>query len=291
MSVSRGVIIGPRMKKLDGGGVKIESSSIHPADLRRYVLYWDMIDWPDNNIVSIGGSGSGDLALLQQEGILSRSMVRLSGWSGPTVDLFTTVQEAVFYENSKGSGADWAIAQSAPSLILPGERDTRRAVEVDLARAVLSPSEDVPMEDVLDFKRRRRDELLKFRRAIDGFYLEAVSSGDIHRARENAIGKLRASIEELDRVMSEPGWRRLAASWRMELSLTDAIKSAITNGAFTAAASLNPELVFSNPALTALGATIGISIVSLPKFRAEVPKRLSPFTYVYHSEKELRSKT
>lgn len=290
MSVSRGVIIGPRMKKLDGGGVEIESSAINPADLRRYVLYWDQIDWPDNNVVSLGADyDPPDIATLRAEGILRRSEVRLPSWNGPIDDLFALAQEAAFLHNSRsGENIGWAIAQTAPALVLPGARDTRRSIEVDLTQTVLSPAEDVPIDRVLEFRRRREAELLQFRNAIDELYLEAVSSGDVHRARELALRKLRRSINDLDRVMSEPGWKRVISSMKASFSVTDGIAAGWgMTAAISEMASVGNDLLFNVGLITALGSAVKISVVSLPKFRATIPEQLTPFAYVHHVEKEL----
>ena len=53
MADKRGIVISPPFVVLPEGGISCGGSP-SSADLRKYLLYWDEIDYPDNNFVSIG---------------------------------------------------------------------------------------------------------------------------------------------------------------------------------------------------------------------------------------------
>jgi hypothetical protein len=73
--------------------------------------------------------------------------------------------------------------------------------------------DSVPIEEVLDLRRRRSEELLAYRGAIDDLYLEIVRSPDRPFAEARAIDKIRRSVIDLHRVFSETntGWLPLTA--------------------------------------------------------------------------------
>src|SRR5574341_700437 len=56
------------------------------------------------------------------------------------------------------------------------DSETKTAVGIELFRALPVPSQDVPIAEILEFKRKRWDELLRFRHAMDGLYDKAINS-------------------------------------------------------------------------------------------------------------------
>lgn len=63
----RGIVISPPFEVLRGGGINCGGSP-SPADLRKYLLYWDEIDYPDNNFVSVGGGPDIDFLIQAKVG-------------------------------------------------------------------------------------------------------------------------------------------------------------------------------------------------------------------------------
>ena len=220
---NRGVIIIPPLR-IEGAGVMIERSDIPPIDLRRYALYWDRIDWPDNNLVSLGGSGP-ETELLQQTGVLSRTRVVFSSWSGNVAHAFGIMQLQAFAEHSRKEPGSWSIAQGQPELYLPSELTTpRRTIEVELYEALPVPTADVPLDRVLEFKAKRQAELLQFRARMDDLYQEVISAADIPRAKERAIERVQTSIDALVTVMDESHVSRILSSVKVELNVSSVIR-------------------------------------------------------------------
>lgn len=49
--MERGIVITPNYKILDSGGLQI-TGGIEAVNLRKYLLFWDKIDYPVNNILN-----------------------------------------------------------------------------------------------------------------------------------------------------------------------------------------------------------------------------------------------
>jgi hypothetical protein len=74
----RGIVITPRF---DFSGQRISTTGgLEAEDLRRYLLYWDKIDYPHNKMISTG-AGPNEQFLIEA-GVLSRTEVRLDNFSG-----------------------------------------------------------------------------------------------------------------------------------------------------------------------------------------------------------------
>ncbi len=71
----RGIVITPRFE-FDGQTLHL-LGPVAAEDLRRCLLYWDKIDYPDNNLISVG-TGPNEQFLIEA-GVLSRTEIRVSG--------------------------------------------------------------------------------------------------------------------------------------------------------------------------------------------------------------------
>src|SRR5262245_56413181 len=113
---SRGLVVAPRFT-WDGsklhfpGAVGLESS-----DLRSYVLYWDRLEFPDNNLISVPSSP--DVQFLQDIGILTRTRVKVTGTGNLGLGYLQAQFVAFRYLDAAEPGR-WAIGQSAVSYWAP----------------------------------------------------------------------------------------------------------------------------------------------------------------------------
>jgi hypothetical protein len=83
----RGVIIYPKIDNAQnfydpkyeefGKSVHIEYTEIDPIMIRMYALYWDLIDWPESNLINLGPYDTllAETNLLIQEGVMTRSKI------------------------------------------------------------------------------------------------------------------------------------------------------------------------------------------------------------------------
>lgn len=282
----RGIIVTNPFRSATDGSTVI--GSISPHDIRHYVLYWDLIDWPNNPL--IGVAESDDIRVLKSEGILSRTMIAVSSFNpaGRGADILqASMQLNSFFENNAKKDEIWTIGQPSPVLVLPKDESVEaQVVEVTLYKSLPVPSAEVPIEDVLQFKERRNAELLAFRKAMDDLYLEIVDSHDLRRATERAVQKIEDSLVALNKVMLERKWKRFFPDVKVNLDLTDLVTK-VTLG----------TTVGANFGLPAIGAAFGIvgSVISvkvdLSLKPASIPSDLRPFAYLHWAKSSFKELT
>ena len=92
----RGIIIPPAINIKDN---RVSwSANINPVELRRYLLFWDIIDFPDSGFIRF--KGNSDLDFLQETGILKRTKVQFA-FHGPPELLFSVAQAEALMINAK----------------------------------------------------------------------------------------------------------------------------------------------------------------------------------------------
>ncbi|MDA0144206.1 DUF6236 family protein [Vibrio sp. RW] len=210
--MERGIIITPNYSILNNGHGLQMNGSVEPINLRNYLLFWDKIDYPTNNMIHIGGGQ--DIDFLIQEGIAKSTPVRfreLRGDQNGFLPLAT--QMAAYEENNKVKNEEWSIAQPTDQLIVPQQyAKTQGCLEFELYNAIQIPTGDVPLPEVIDFKNKRLPELLALRDAMDSIVDTVVASQDIPKRKNKAINKLHRDLNDFNRVMKETGFKRVKRS-------------------------------------------------------------------------------
>tara|TARA_R110000824_G_scaffold158473_5_gene332356 strand:+ start:2578 stop:3432 length:855 start_codon:yes stop_codon:yes gene_type:complete len=209
--MERGIIITPNYKILDSGGLQL-AGGVEAVNLRKYLLFWDKIDYPVNNMIHVGGGP--DIDFLIQEGIATSSEVRFQKMEAYENGLlFLATQMVAFEQNNKSEDKEWSIAQPTERLIVPQEyATTQGCLEFELYDAVQIPTADVPLQDVVEFKIRRNAELLALRDSMDSIVDQIMSSQDIPKRKNKALNKLHRDLNDFNRVMKETKFQRVKRS-------------------------------------------------------------------------------
>lgn len=278
MADKRGIVISPPFVVLPEGGISCGGNP-SSADLRKYLLYWDEIDFPDNNFVSIGANP--DMEFLISAGVAARTRVQFQGaLSSGNGEFFLLAQQAVFEKRDNENPGQWSIAQLSNVPYFANSRPVT-SIEYQLWNTLPVPQEGVPLNDILEFKANRRDELIALRIYLDELYLSVTSASDIPRAKTSAILKLEAALADLDRVLGESGISKTFSSLR------GFIAGEFTNIAGTGlgAAGVAPFIEMSPLVAGVIGA--GIAFAVKPVLSPRVRKESHPLTYVSSVRKEL----
>ncbi len=278
MADNRGIVISPPFVVLPEGGISCGGSP-SSADLRKYLLYWDEIDYPDNNFVSIGADP--DMEFLISAGVAARTRVQFQGaMSSGNGEFFLLAQQAAFEKHDKENPGLWSIAQLSTTPYFANSRPVA-AIEYQLWNALPVPQEDVPLNEILEFKARRRDELVALRIYLDEMYLSVTSAADIPRAKTAAILKLETALADVDRALEKSGISKTFSSLR------GFIAGEFTNVAGTGlgAAGIAPFIEMSPLIAGAIGA--GIAFAVKPVLSPKSRKESHPLTYVSSVRKEL----
>lgn len=248
--------------------------------IRRYAVYWDRIDYPTCTRYGHIRPDPPEIAVLKQEGLLTESEVniRAQGYK----NAHGKILYGAFLQNEAKEPGCWSMAQEGISWFFDGTDAQRtRLVEVELCRALLEPSTDVPMEKILRFKEDRASELFAFRAAMDEMYKRIVDSKDIPRTKQAELDRAERAIRDINTAMSESLVTRVMKSVKVELGLgqvTSALVGEVLGGSF---------------GVPILGGAIGFAAaavkfqLSLTKRMGVLPESARDFLYVYDAQQTL----
>jgi hypothetical protein len=281
----RGIVILPEYEAV-GSHLEMNYSDITPRALRQYLLYWDKIDYPANSMFYFASSE--EVKYLEGIGILKRTL-HMHDKDGIVdfEEMFLNMQLTAFKENNKNKDECWSIAQSnTKKLILPkNDSIENRCIQIELYNSLPVPSENVSLDDILNFKEHRYHELMEFRELMDEIYLSIINSGDIELSKNHSIAKLQNKIIELNKVMNESKIQRLLSNFKIEIDVGNLIGSSVS--------AIGGYAVGSTMGFPTIGATLGLASsfiktsyeMSLkPK---EIPQELKDYAYLYYQSKEL----
>lgn len=267
--LEKGIIISP---DFSFDGHTLEMRGLSGQTLRQCLLYWDNIEFPTSNIINIATSP--ELQFLIDEGILQRTDIRLESFSGNIgYGVIQTQIEALKRMNATEPG-QWSLAQSSNALCLVGDGAKEESlIEFELHKCMPIPTSDVPFEEILEFKIKRKDEYIAFKNYIAELYLDVVNSNDVPRSKVNAINKLEAAIYDINKVTSESFSKRIMKSFSLNLNPANIS----THGL----AGVGAATLFGVP--LSLGAAAG-SVLGAINFN--LSKQFVPET-MYHNQKGL----
>lgn len=204
-NMERGVVAIPAiLNKLDGGF--FVQRGILPEEINYYALYWDYISIPTTNFIHFGVWMENDLI---DCGVLNRPQIHISRMSSaeyPRIHIksqFKTLDKL----RKDRSDIDWRIHQISDEVLMPelptSLMSTNDCVRLSLDKLLPVPSREVHICDILEFKLRRKPELMALHAYCDDLYLEVINSADQNLLHAKNFEKLKLAIEDLDKVSSE----------------------------------------------------------------------------------------
>ncbi len=208
---TRGLILTCPIDPTSETGFTIRSASLDPHELRYALLFWDRLVWPKNKVIHIGSDPS--VEFLEQAKVLTRPQYNVSGTiSGPAPLIISQAQ--AFRDLDADPKGIWDICQNSRILIGATAADIvpDGGIGLELIEAIPVPNKDVPLNEVLEFKHRRRDELQALREELDNFARCVNDASDIE-------GELRAKLDQVDKACSDA--LRIAGEWQFPVRLSN----------------------------------------------------------------------
>ncbi|HIF9383877.1 TPA: DUF6236 family protein [Photobacterium damselae] len=178
-------------------------SNLTPETIRYYMLYWDHLMIPDNNLISFGIP---DEDQLQNTKRYYRPRTQFTGsFRGNEIaKAIIKDQNDLAQLFSKDPKIDWITHQNGDGFILPDKNSQDiNALRFGLRNVLPIPNDDININDVLEFKSSRADELESLQSYLDELYFEVLNSPDQTLQGKLAISRLEKSINDLDRVTKE----------------------------------------------------------------------------------------
>lgn len=270
---TRGLVVSPPLE-ISGSIYKLRSSDLDPQELRSNLLFWDVLDFPTNNIVHL--ELSSDAQFLEEAGILQRSKINVSQ-PGDLAQLTLAAHIEAFQTLDKAEPGKWSLATGERSISFPNDLLLqKRGALVSLHNAVPVPDKDVPLPDLLEFKRKRRDELLATRHHLEEIYQKIVSAGDGPLALQSQIEQLQLALKDQLNISREAPFSFRLSNMNASLNLLPVAVAAVTAHIF--GLPMLPTIISSLPA--SLSLNMGVAL------KNRKPSS-TPYKYVTSYHKEL----
>jgi hypothetical protein len=253
--------------------VIIHSPELDAQELRFWLLFWDEIGIATNNVEPRNLSATEQF--LRDAGILNRWA---TNWACEVecAELYRDSFLFAFRRVNKIQPGKWsaAIGGRSISFHVPEDRSSRAAL-VRLYQSVPIPASDVPLADLLEFRQRRRAELMAFRHDIEAIYQRVQRAGDGELAWNSEVESLQRTLIDLVKVAREGSFKFLKGSFDAKLNLPTAVAAGLT--AHQAGLSMLGALLSAAGAAVAVQTGVGLKDRSTLK---------TPYSYVakYHTE-------
>lgn len=223
----RGLVVSPPIE-ISGTHTLVKSSNLDPQEMRANLLFWDKLDFPKQRLIHFGLSP--DAQFLVDSKILQQTQVNVSGGEiGAALRSAHVEAFRILDEKEPGS---WSVASGEKSIsFLDEELEAGRGVLVRLHRAIPVPDKDVPLQDILEFRAKRRPELLALRHHLESIYQRILAAGDGELAMNSEVEALQAAIADHIRVSKQTGFKFRSLSINASLNLYRG--ATIAAGAFT----------------------------------------------------------
>lgn len=269
----RGIVISPPFKAIPTGGIQV-GGYLTTHEIRKYLFYWDEIDYPDNNFVSVDAGP--EIQFLIEAGVARRTRIKFQGSvSSGSGEFFLQAQQAAFDKHDQMEPGCWSFAQPVTEPHF-AYATMQPVIEYELWNSLPVPSNDVPLDEILEFKARRRDELLLLRVHLDDMYEEIIAAADVPRAKNKQLMKIQSAIVDIDKALADSGVKKVITSLRGYI----AGEFGNIAGTGMAAAGLAPALIGMDPLTAGLvGSGFAFAIKPLMAPR----KHTNPHPLVYIS--------
>jgi hypothetical protein len=198
MAHERGLVISAPVK-ISQESLQL-TGALDQQDLRFALLFWDKLDFPKNNIALLGDNTAD---FLERAGVLTRTPVTVHLAPGRVNigDVLIAAHLEAYRTLDRAERGVWSLGVGKNSVSFPQrELEDGRGILVHLHEAIPVPEKDVPLQDILDFKVKRRDELLDLRYHLDAIYQRIIDAADGELALNSEIDALEKSIVDYIKV-------------------------------------------------------------------------------------------
>jgi hypothetical protein len=184
-------------------------------------------------------------------------------------------QISTFRDLNEKQPGRWVLSQGEKSFMCDqGVAQNGRGAFLTLAQAVPIPDSEVPLEEVLNFKRRYRDEIYELKTELDAFYNNISISGDSEHFLQSYVKRIDVACSGYIKAAKGQGFPIRLSSFGLEYSLpiggaVGAFLPSILDGSLRLPAT--SELIVGAAATLVSGVGIGL---------AKPNSQVSPFRVV-----------
>ncbi|SMX32271.1 DUF6236 family protein [Actibacterium lipolyticum] len=221
-----------------------------PTELRRAVLFWDRIAYPKNNLAE-GGESHPDIKFLVKEKMLTLSPGKVTKNANTLGHLIAEGHIKTFLKRESGEPGLWCMSEGPYSMLLKDQHfSVGKGVLMELYRAIPIPTEDAKLDDVLEFKRKRSDEVRLLSYEIDQMFHKIAAADNKAAALELHKNEIEKRCANVMKVAKEAKLPFKLSDWKINFSVKSESGNMIDDG------SLGAQLGSQN-ALPELEALVG----------------------------------
>lgn len=282
ISTVRGLIITSPMET-NGVTFQFKSAILDPQELRTSLLYWDRLLMPTKNIVQVNGYK--DLEYLISTGVLTEASYPISGDIAKEMAKLPGKVLSSLEEQEPGV---WSLGSGPNSILVnTGFSDSGEGTLLTLKNALPTPGSGVPLSEILEFRQRRRPELLALRKHLDSLVDEISQSSDSEAELNTKLGQLDEACADLAKVCKE--WGSPINLTNLKASFNFSIAKAVSSAVATWTSCGEIGLSATSSAFATGAAAIQSQIDFKPDINFRSIKRpRSPFKYVYEVQRNLQ---
>lgn len=280
----RGLVLTCPMN-ISGTKLEIKTSCLHPEELRYGLLYWDKLVWPTSRAIHIAGGHEEEY--LASIGVLERPAYTVMG------DVAQGLLNSVLIAHQDLSAKQpraWALLEGENSISYQRDVVSKpQALSIELLRAIPIPQDDVPLPEILEFKEKRRDELMLLRAELERLESKAKLSNDYAEFIEISKGDIDKACSDVLKVSSEWQFPVVLADKSFEFSF-DAEKMVTAYGLASGATFMTGVDTVLPGASHVIALTAGVAsqfLVSAKPKLIGLKRDLGPYAYAYRMHKEL----
>lgn len=312
--MSHGVVVSPNFE-INGSEFKL-NCALDDVDIRRYLLYWDRMTYAFPNglgkpnldtlldlkylhdidvltlediPVTVEEVGKQNIQKIDVNALISivkptpenPSGILVLGFPASIWDDFSHVAQIKVAELNHATGiGTWTIGQCNQQLSLPyGNTKQANLFEAKIYAGLPVPSANTPLNEILEFKERRSEELIRFRHVLDQLYISILKSPDQDRELRIASEKIDLAVSDLYKCLNESNIKIFFDTLSLYINISDSKLFSTLIGLVGAQATGFP--------LT-LGAAAGLSVNTMLTFTTRcinkptmIPNDIKDFMYVY----------
>lgn len=265
--------------------LRLIQDRLDDQDLRSALMYWDRLSLPKSNVMNFPTDPN--IEYLTSSGILTQPIIKFIG-EADFAEAVVSIQGTALRHYEEQAPGVWSLGQGVNSL-RQKDVDHEPGALIQLLNAVPVPGPDVPFAEILEFKAKRRDELLQFRDHFESLIARIAE-------HENSEEELIQVIQEVDQACSN--LIKTTKEWQYPVKLTN-VKSSINFNiakAIEAAGNAYEGLLKTPLALSSTSTAVaigGAAVLSQIKFEAGVSFRgikrpKSPYSYAYLVQRDLQ---
>jgi hypothetical protein len=259
-------------------GVRVHGS-LDPHALRHALLFWDKLVWPSNNLIDV--TSGQDIVYLEAAKILERPRYSLSG----SIDVESIVRSQLeeFKKREAAENGVWDLCQNSSLLLeASGEMIPGGGLGIELVDAIPVPDKDVPLNEILEFKRKRNDEFTALRTELD-------SLGRAINTAQDPAAELKRTIAQIDKSCADV--LRVSGEWQFPIRLSNQKMAldlkpfeVLAGGIAAATLASSAALSTTYTVLSGIGGAV-LAAKSAIKITGDIglqgiKRRMSPFAYV-----------